>query len=96
MHGRGTKLLVIGIAVLIAVAVYTTISNRVRYNDYDTVPYTVKAGDTLWDIASTRCFANGVRDNYDVRRVVMVIQKINGIDSYIYPGQRLEIPYYCE
>lgn len=51
--------------------------------------YVVKDGDRLWDIAAL------VDSNEDIRQVVRNIRLNNNIASneYIYPGQKLIIPY---
>jgi LysM repeat protein len=51
--------------------------------------YTVKNGDRLWDIAAS------VQSNEDIRQVIRTIRLNNDIASneYIYPGQKLIIPY---
>lgn len=51
--------------------------------------YVVKDGDRLWDIAAL------VNSNEDIRQVVRNIRLNNNIASneYIYPGQKLIIPY---
>jgi len=54
----------------------------------DTVTYTVVAGDTLWDIASTH-----IDPGDDVRRLIFDIKAANQLsDSIIHPGQELRIP----
>jgi len=56
--------------------------------DVNTV-YVVKDGDRLWDIASK------ARTDEDIRSVIRNIRIVNDIssDEYIYPGQKLNIPY---
>lgn len=54
-----------------------------------TTIYTVKDGDRLWDIAAL------ARSNEDIRQIIRTIRLSNDIASneYIYPGQKLIIPY---
>lgn len=53
----------------------------------ETVVYTVRSGDTLWNIA-IEVVVDG-----DVRDVVAQIQRLNHLDSsVIQPGQQLVIP----
>lgn len=49
----------------------------------------VQSGDTLWGIA-----AKNVSNKDDIRNLVLVIKKLNGLDNsvQIYPGQQLKIP----
>jgi LysM repeat protein len=51
--------------------------------------YVVKEGDRLWDIASM------VKSDEDIRQIIRNIRIANNIssDEFIYPGQKLEIPY---
>lgn len=52
--------------------------------------YTVKSGDTLWNIASEAC-----PDGMDVREYIHEISKMNGIDDgSICPGQTIELYHY--
>ncbi|HEX9643941.1 MAG TPA: LysM peptidoglycan-binding domain-containing protein [Acidimicrobiia bacterium] len=51
-------------------------------------PYTVRTGDTLWDLAAERTPGGG-----DVRATVHTIKIANGLaSSVIAPGQTLELP----
>ena len=53
-----------------------------------TEDYTVRAGDTLWDIAADHTGADG-----DVRGTVALIRRINDLETVlIRPGDRLSIP----
>ena len=53
-----------------------------------TEDYTVRSGDTIWDIAVDR-----TPDGRDVRDTVAAIQAINRLPhSTIHPGQTLEVP----
>lgn len=52
--------------------------------------YTVKSGDTLWNIASEAC-----PEGMDVREYIHEISKMNGIDDgRIRPGQTIELYHY--
>jgi LysM repeat protein len=52
------------------------------------VPYTVEAGDTLWDIAAQR-----TQPGADVRATVLEISQLNDLhSSLIVPGQVLVVP----
>ncbi len=52
------------------------------------VPYTVAAGDTLWEIATEH-----YPPSEDPRVTVEVIRDANDLpDAEIYPGTRLELP----
>lgn len=51
----------------------------------------VKAGDTLWDLATAYASAYS-----DIREYVAVLKQVNGIrsDELLRPGETLIIPYY--
>jgi LysM repeat protein len=52
------------------------------------VPYTVAAGDTLWEIATEQ-----YPPSEDPRATVENIRRENGLEGYlIEPGMRLELP----
>lgn len=52
--------------------------------------YTVKSGDTLWNIASEAC-----PEGMDVREYIHEVSKMNGIeDGHIRPGQTIELYHY--
>lgn len=54
--------------------------------------YTVKGGDTVWDIADLY-YDNSV----DIRDMIHLIEDVNGIsDSRIYCGDVLLVPVYAE
>ena len=52
---------------------------------------TVRAGDTLWDIASRT-----TGSNMDVREVVHTVKELNNISSSgtLTPGTKIEVPVY--
>lgn len=60
------------------------------YEYEDTVTYYVEQGDTLWKIA--RQYSDP--KNHDVRRVIDIIEEINGCNANIYPDDALEIPVF--
>ena len=63
---------------------HATTPIQYRYN------YTVKSGDTLWNIASEAC-----PEGMDVREYIHEISKMNGIDDgSIRPGQTIELYHY--
>jgi len=59
------------------------------YQYSETTTYTVKAGDTLWEIAGK--FSG---NSLDKREVIDEIEKLSNCGSEIYPGQILVIPLY--
>lgn len=78
------------LAILLALGFIATIYvSTFAYSTPDTtVSYTVKPGDTLWEIAEMYC------PESHTGNVVYKIERINHIDGNIYPGQVLEVP--CE
>lgn len=56
--------------------------------NHSTEQYTVRSGDTLWEIAEEHA-----SQGRDVRDVVAAIRSVNRLsESMIYPGQTLEVP----
>lgn len=61
----------------------------------DTTYYMVEEGDYLWNIVEQNCFSSEeVRNHYDIRGVIRMVESWNDIVEYIYPGQMLKLPYY--
>ncbi len=82
-----TRFLVIISTIVVALALLLASSVLAAGPEPETVDYTVRSGDTLWNIA-----AEVVVDG-DIRDVVAQIRHINDLDSsLIQPGQVLELP----
>ena len=76
------------LVLLLASAVYAAGDDLATGDDPATTAYRVRSGDTLWEIASDRGPVGG-----DVRKVVEIIRKVNGLETtIIHPGQLIEIP----
>ena len=76
--------LILAGAVASGFAMHVTTPIQYRYD------YTVKSGDTLWNIASEAC-----PEDMDVREYIHEISKMNGIeDGSIRPGQTIELYHY--
>ena len=87
---------VVGILITSALIVHG-ITNRTNYDDYTTITYVVKSGDTLWSICSANCFSDDdLRGNYDIRNVIHLVEEINNTTALIHPGDVLELPYYSK
>lgn len=53
----------------------------------------ISDGDTLWNIALTEQNNNKYYENKNVREIIQDIKHLNNLsDSYIYEGQKIEIP----
>lgn len=81
----------VGVAVAAIIAIATTIGYAVNTTRADTVystyTYTVRTGDTLWDIAK-----KNVGNTKDIRREMYDIQQMNHINVNVKPlvaGQQL-------
>lgn len=72
------------LALLFIFAIY--ISGRAYTTPDTTTSYTVKPGDTLWEIAEKYC------PNHHTGNTVFKIERLNHIDGYIVPGQVLTVP----
>ena len=58
---------------------------------YSTRVYNVAPGDTLWSIAG-----ENRPPDMDIRAYVRLVERINGVDSRLWPGQALMIPIWEE
>jgi len=77
--------IVIILALIFAIVIFCS---GLQYRTPDTTAsYTVKPGDTLWEIAEIYCPTSHTGN------VVNKIERLNDIDGHIYPGQVLEVPY---
>lgn len=74
------------LALLLAIVIF--VSGLQYRTPNTTTSYVVKPGDTLWEIAEMYA------PTYHTGNVVYKIERLNGIDADIYPGQVLEVP--CE
>ena len=81
--------------IVLLITVYTMsglvfTSNELQYEE--TIKIEVKDGDALWNIASS--VNNG---RYNTQKIINEIKDINDLDnSYILPGQKLEVPIIAE
>lgn len=79
------KVTVIAVAIAFIVAFIVGVEKGDNYSCEGGV-VVVKAGDTVWSLMNEqRCTGDLNTASYD-------IHDLNGIDGYIYPGQRLIIP----
>ena len=84
---RLRALIIISITVAVVLLLLASAGNATG-EVTDTYDYRVKSGDTLWEIA-----AEQGPDGVDRRRIVAVIEKINGLTtSDLQAGQVIEIP----
>lgn len=83
------------ISILIIMFIITLLSNQTfSHGEYKTQTICVASGDTLWNIALTQQKDNTYYENASIRDIVEDLKKINNLDnSYIYEGQKIEIPY---
>ncbi len=82
------RLLVLLLVVVVASFLLLASAVRAGGGPEATAPYTVQAGDTLWDIAAT-----ATADGGDVRGAVHDLRRLNGLDgSVIVPGQVIRVP----
>ncbi len=87
--GARTRALVIisTIAVLLVLLLASAVQATGK-SQPTTAIYTVRSGDTLWEIATNRGSDGG-----DVRGTIDAIRRINDLDgATIHPGQVLDIP----
>ena len=73
---------VIGISTIVSL-VHT---EQHRFDSYAVETYTVKYGDTLWDIGHE--FKGSELNIHDW---ISAVEELNGIDAMIYPGQEIKV-----
>jgi len=82
-----TRVLVI-ISTIVVVMALLLLSTAEASGAEPAVPYTVEAGDTLWEIADARTPVGA-----DVRATIIEIKQLNSLSSsLIVPGQVLVVP----
>lgn len=89
MNKRFKKYSVIG-SIVLSLSVFSICKlyvNNVQANESKEIIYTVKAGDSLWSIASKH---TDVLE--DVNNIISRIRYANGINEVVYPGQKIIIP----
>lgn len=87
---RGLKRVLTFFSVLaMFLLVMNTFIPKSMSSDMDYIKYTVKNGDSLWNIS-----CEFSKDNIDPRKMVYQIKKINDITEEIRPGQSIVIPDY--
>lgn len=88
--GKATRYMVAGLIAIIIVTMGSCVGSR-EEKPVQTVQYTVRNQDTLWEIA-----ARHANERVDIRDVYQQIIEDNKLsyDGVIRPGQRLLIPRY--
>ena len=90
-----TIISIIIIAVVLIACGYTAHERFSSYDD-EVVSWeqvTVRTGETVWAI----CDRNNYSNNYDIRKIVDMVNEYNHIDGYIHPGDKIYIPIFeCE
>ncbi|MFO7612317.1 MAG: LysM peptidoglycan-binding domain-containing protein [Clostridia bacterium] len=88
---KNKRRFMITMAVAVSILGSVLLASATRPQGYSQMRFdeiVVRSGDTLWDIA-----ADAYGSNSDIRRMVALVQKTNGLDSpEIYAGQVLLIP----
>lgn len=81
------KLIAVGlvcIAIVSSMVISQVYAQTVQKDSLATI--TVSQGDTLWTIAQEH------RGDTEIRKFIYNLQRLNGINSKIYPGQKLLLP----
>jgi nucleoid-associated protein YgaU len=84
------KIILISSLAIIVLLISCLLLSHVQAKDFaeagELKVWIVRKGDTLWNIAKLH------RGQTEIRKYIYQIQKLNDIDSIIYPGQKLMLP----
>ncbi|MDD4657954.1 MAG: LysM peptidoglycan-binding domain-containing protein [Eubacteriales bacterium] len=80
------KVMIVAGLICATLVIITILSSVQAQNISVAKEWTVRRGDTLWNIAAEN------RGNTEIRKYIYQIQKLNDIGSTIYPGQTLLLP----
>ncbi len=85
---RTRALVIISTIAVLLVLLLASVVQATGKSQPMTATHTVRSGDTLWEIATSRGSDGG-----DVRGIIDAIRRINDLDgATIHPGQVLDIP----
>jgi len=95
MKIKNKKKFVTAISILIFVAIFIILltTKTFSHGEHDIKTIYISNGDTLWTIASAEQEDNKYYENKSIKEIINDIKYVNNLDSsYIYEGQKLEIP----
>lgn len=81
---------IVAVIGLIMLNTHVSHARAQAYEYHDVGIWVVESGDTLWGIAEKHC-----DNSHDVRKVIDIIQDLNGgISANIQPGQVIDVPLF--
>lgn len=95
MKIKNKKKFITSTTILIFIVIFTILlsSKAFSHGEYATKTIYISSGDTLWTIASIEQECNKYYENKNIKEIVEDIKYMNSLeDSYIYEGQKIEIP----
>lgn len=97
MKIKNRKKFITSLSILILILIFTILLTKQSLSHVESKTKTmyISSGDTLWDIAILEQNTNEYYKNKKVRQIVEDIKDKNNLGtSYIYEGQKIEIPIY--
>lgn len=97
MKIKNRRRFIISLSILVLIIIFTIVLSKQTLSHVEgkTKTIYISNGDTLWNIAVLEQNTNEYYKNKKVRQIVEDIKHKNNLDtSYIYEGQKIEIPIY--
>lgn len=97
MKIKNRRKFILSLLILALIIIFTILltKNSFSHVESKTKIIYISSGDTLWDIAVLEQGSNEYYKNKKVRQIVEDIKYKNNLsNSYIYEGQKIEIPVY--
>ncbi len=97
MKIKNRKKFILSVSILALIMIFTILLTKYSFSHVEnkTKIIYISSGDTLWDIAVLEQNSNEYYKNKKVRQIVEDIKYKNNLsNSYIYEGQKIEIPVY--
>ena len=97
MKIKNRKKFILSLSIVVLIIIFTILLTKHSFSHVESKTKTIyiSSGDTLWDIAVLEQNTNEYYKNKKVREIVEDIKYKNNLkNSYIYEGQKIEIPIY--
>lgn len=95
MKVKNKKRFITAISLLGFIIIFIILLTKQTFScgQYETKTIYISNGDTLWNIASIEQKYNKYYESKNIKEIIEDIKYVNDLDSsYIYEGQKIEIP----